>query len=99
MGFLKASGVEEEKGLDTGLLNAFRADCQLYEDYKRPANLPSLPSKLCVMRGEDDDVVSSSEVCGWIDEFDCAEAKFVRVHNATHHLHEEQVRSIPHPRP
>jgi len=88
--FLKASGVEDDKQLDKELLHAFRADCELYENYTRPANLPPLPSKLYVMRGKDDDVVSSSEVCGWIDEFDCEEAKFVRVPNATHHVHEEQ---------
>ena len=91
IGFLKASGVEEE---DDSRLNelvaSFRADCVLYENYVRPDVLPMLPSKLCVMRGKQDDVVTIAEACGWLDEFDCEEAKLVRVPDATHHVHEEQ---------
>ena len=97
-GFLLASGVEEDhvsggsdngggsqhmKSFDSKLLSAFRADCQLYEDYTRPANLPTLPSKLCVLRGANDDVVSLDEAWGWVSEFGCEEAKVVRVPNAT----------------
>ena len=108
-GFLLASGVEEDhvsggsdngggsqhmKSFDSKLLSAFRADCQLYEDYTRPANLPTLPSKLCVLRGANDDVVSLDEAWGWVSEFSCEEAKVVRVPDATHHVHEEQPEAI-----
>ena len=76
----QASGVEEEDDSRlTELVASFRADCQLYEDYVRPEGLRPLPSKLCVLRGRDDDVVTTSEMCGWVDEFDCEEAKMVRV--------------------
>ena len=91
VGFLKASGVEEEDDsrLDE-LVQSFRADCQLYEDYKRPEELPMLPTKLCVLRGKNDQVVTMGEACGWVEEFDCEESKILRVPNATHHVHEEQ---------
>jgi hypothetical protein len=56
----------------------------------RPSELPLLPSKLCVMRGKGDAVVSTSEEAGWVDEFDCDESKIIRVPNATHHVHEEE---------
>jgi len=48
----------------------------------------------CVLRGWNDDVVSVSEAAGWMEEFDCAEAKFVRIPNATHHVHEEEPGAI-----
>jgi medium-chain acyl-[acyl-carrier-protein] hydrolase len=89
--FLKKSGVEEEDDsrLDA-LLPPFLADCQLYEDYARPSELPMLPSRLCVLRGKGDAVVTMSEISGWADEFDCDEPKILRVPDATHHVHEEQ---------
>ena len=95
IGFLKASGVDEEDDsrLDE-LVASFRADCQLYEDYVRPDALPALKSKLCVVRGKEDDVVTNGEMCGWVDEFDCEEAKLVRVPKATHHVHEEQPAAV-----
>jgi hypothetical protein len=71
-------------------LPPFRADCQLYEDYARPSELPVLQSKICVMRGKGDEVVTMSEISGWADEFDCDELSILRVPDATHHVHEEQ---------
>lgn len=89
--FLRASGVEDEDDERVAQLVApFRADCQLYENYVRPEQLPSLPTKLCVLRGKEDKVVTLSEACGWVDEFDCEEARIVRVAGATHHVHEEK---------
>jgi surfactin synthase thioesterase subunit len=89
--FLKKSGVEEEDDSRLeALLPPFRADCQLYEDYARPSQLPVLPSKICVLRGKDDGVITTAEVSGWADEFDCDEPKILRVPDATHHVHEEQ---------
>ena len=91
IGFLKKSGVEEEDDsrLDA-ILPPFRADCELYEEYARPSALPVLPSKICVMRGKGDEVVTMSEISGWADEFDCDELSILRVPDATHHVHEEQ---------
>ena len=89
--FLRASGVEDEDDERVAQLVApFRADCQLYENYVRPEQLPSLPTKLCVLRGKEDKVVTLSEACGWVDKFDCEEARIVRVAGATHHVHEEK---------
>lgn len=89
--FLRASGVEDEDDERVGQLVApFRADCQLYENYVRPEQLPALPTKLCVLRGKEDKVVSEREASGWMDEFDGGDAKIIRVADATHHVHEEK---------
>ena len=97
IGFLRASGVTEEEmeatsahGEQEALLAAFRADCQLYEDYKRPAQLPPLRSKLMVLLGKDDKVTCTADTYGWLDEVDAEESRVVRVAGATHHVHEEQ---------
>ena len=61
LAFLRESGVEDDDDERLGQLVApFRADCQLYENYVRPEQLPALPSKLCVLRGKEDKVVSLS---------------------------------------
>ena len=95
--FLRASGVSEEEmeassenGEQAALLAAFRADCQLYEDYKRPAQLPTLRSKLMVLLGKADKVTCTADAYGWLDEVDAEESRVVRVAGATHHVHEEQ---------
>ena len=96
--FLRESGVSEEDlgsdGAYASLLRAFRADCQLYEDYKRPADLPLLPSKLMILLGKDDHVTKMSDALGWVDEFDTEVSKVVRVAGATHHVHEEQPEAV-----
>lgn len=62
--FLRASGVEDEDDERVGQLVApFRADCQLYENYVRPEQLPALPTKLCVLRGKEDKV--ERRPAGW----------------------------------
>ena len=89
--FLRASGVEDEDDARVGQLVApFRADCQLYENYVRPERLPMLPTKLCVLRGQEDKVVSLGEAWGWVEECDCEDSRIVRVAKATHHVHEEK---------
>jgi surfactin synthase thioesterase subunit len=87
-------GSQPVKSFDSELISAFRADCQLYEDYTRPSDLPMLPSQLCVLRGANDSVVSLDEAWGWVSEFSCEEAKIVRVSDATHHVHEEQPKAV-----
>ena len=96
LAFLRESGVEDDDDERLGQLVApFRADCQLYENYVRPEQLPALPSKLCVLRGKEDKVVSQSEACGWVEEFDCEDdCEVVDVADATHHVHEEQPAAV-----
>ena len=98
LAFLMESGVsEEELGSPeehATLLTAFRADCQLYEDYKRPAGLPKLNSKLMVMLGKEDHVTSMADALGWVEEFDSEQVTIMRVPGATHHVHEEQPEAV-----
>lgn len=93
--FLLTSGVEETNEAEMNILvDAFRADCQLYEEYVRPNHRRRLPSQLCVMRGSDDRVVTARETTGWLEEFDCEEVKFVTIPKATHHAYEEQPEAV-----
>jgi len=89
--FMGATGAEIEKGTpDQVLLNALRADCVLYEQYKRPADLKLLPCPVTLFRGESDGVVMLSEMLGWLEEFDAEEKSVITIRDATHHIYEEQ---------
>jgi len=95
--FLKASGVDEAElskgGGDAAMqtmVAALRADCQLYEDFKKAPHVQPLPCNALILRGADDAVVKASEITGWADEFCGEEVAFVAVRGASHHLHAEQ---------
>merc|ERR1739848_36116 len=80
--------------LTDGDLIDFLRESGVSEDYKRPADLPLLPSKLMILLGKDDHVTKMSDALGWVDEFDTEVSKVVRVAGATHHVHEEQPEAV-----
>jgi surfactin synthase thioesterase subunit len=68
LAFLTKSGatIEESDSSLPSLLRAFRADCELYEEYVKPDGTPPLPTRATVLRGADDKVTSQLEMQGWL---------------------------------
>mmetsp|Transcript_3085 Transcript_3085/g.10153 ORF Transcript_3085/g.10153 Transcript_3085/m.10153 type:complete len:1502 (-) Transcript_3085:463-4968(-) len=103
--FLKASGVDGAQlaagdsaaggaGGAKAMLDALRADCELYEAFRRDPALPQLPCSATVLRGKEDRVVAPMEQRGWADEFSGEEVSFVTVPGASHHLYAEQPEAV-----
>ncbi len=71
---------------DKTLIEAFRADCILFEDYKMDKNVEKLPMPLTLVHGKDDTMVSSDEIQGWEKHFDSMEEMCL---DCSHHVHSE----------
>lgn len=93
LAFLRESGGNQSDASTEAtlseLLPAFRADCELFEQYKRPSTLPPLHTRALVMRGALDAVTTRREMLGWLEEFSADEAAVLDVAGATHRVYEE----------
>jgi len=63
------SASAEGSAIMEAMVAALRADCQLYEDFRRDPSSEPLLCNALVLRGTQDAVVKAPEMTGWADEF------------------------------
>ena len=66
------------------VVEAFRADCQLYEDFTQTSTSP-LPTTAAVLLGGDDRVTDRANVIGWADAAASDEFRLITIKGASHH--------------
>jgi amino acid adenylation domain-containing protein len=71
---------------DKTLIEAFRADCILFEDYEMDKNVEKLVIPLTLVHGKGDRMVNSDEMQGWEKHFDSIEEVCL---DCSHHVHSE----------